>query len=113
MRRALLSLTAFAVLLPEVVFACKCAGPSNYDVVFEGQVMSVTEDAANIQTDRYHAVRFRIERVVAGKKQNEITVYTAAPLLCGMVYRVGETYLVHALDKGYFETKYCYGRQAK
>ena len=110
---SLLIVGSIVVLLPALAAACKCSGPGRYDLIFEGRVASITEDAANIQTDRYLAVRFQVERVVAGTRQNETTVYTGRVLMCGTTYKVGEKYVVYALDKGYLETKYCYGRESR
>ena len=99
-----------ATFTPQVSIACKCFGPGHYDTVFEGRVTSVREDSTQINTDRYSEVRFEIVRTIKGKNEKETVVYTGNSLTCGAVYKVGEKYIVYAINKGYLETKYCYGK---
>jgi hypothetical protein len=93
--------------------ACKCIGPGEYDVVFEGKVLKIETEPKKINTEHYYKVHFKVEKTIKGKIEAEATIYTGSSLLCGAHYILGEKYTVYALYKDHLQTRYCYGRELK
>jgi hypothetical protein len=94
--------------------ACKCVGVGDYDVIFEGKVVSKVSDKKNIATNfsnRYTKVTFKVLKNIKGADKFTQIVYTASVLRCGAHYELGKEYKVYATKSDVVETLYCYGRE--
>ena len=113
MTKRILSFAVLMFFTSCVAHACKCVGPTGYDLVFEGTVESIKAQQQYIKTDHYYAVRFVVDKTLKGETVKTTTVFTGSSLLCGATYEIGKRYTVYAINKEYLETKYCYGRETK
>lgn len=113
MNKHILILMVLLIPLSQQVYACKCTGPGEYDVVFEGKVLKIKTEPKEMNTEHYHKVHFKVEKTIKGKIEAETTIYTGASLLCGVHYKLGEKYTVYALNKERLQTRYCYGKELK
>ena len=106
---ALIVIVTLPLVAIESAHACKCAGPGNYDAVFEGTVVSVAPLNETGEWDRAMLVKFRVSSWTKGAESKEVTVRTKNVLLCGANFEVGHRYRVFAIGHESLETKYCYG----
>ena len=113
MTRHLISVALLVIFAPAVAQACKCAAPPHYDVIFEGTVESIEGRQEDAATDRYYEIHFVVNKALKGEPTSRSTVFTGSSLLCGITYKQGKRYTVYAINKGYLETKYCYGKESK
>ena len=99
------------VSLTEQAYACKCAGPGNYDAIFEGKVLKIETDSKAINTEHYYTVYFKVEKSIKGIQKPEVIINTGPSLLCGVHYKSGMKYTVYAVFNKSLQTKYCYGKE--
>lgn len=96
---------------PLQAMACKCSGPGEYDVVFEGRVVSISKDIEQASNYGYAKVVFEVLTAIKGVATDKISIQTASSLLCGRMFALNKTYTIYALNEPVLHTRYCYGRE--